>query len=103
MGTAAPENQTPIAKSQKKYFVVSAGCHVLEPPDLWERRIEAKFRHRLPKVEIDAKGHKALVVEGARPLRIRDFNLEGEDLERAKGGRPDLDARMRDLTRDGID
>ena len=103
MGTAAPENQAATSQPRKKYFVVSADCHVLEPPDLWERRIEAKFRHRLPKVEIDAKGHKALVVEGARSLRIRDFTLEGEDLERAKGGRPDLASRMRDLARDGID
>lgn len=87
----------------KKYFLVSADCHVLEPPDLWERRIEPKFRPRLPRVEVDAKGHKILTVEGARPLRIRDFTLEGEDLERTKGGRSDLDARLRDLDRDGID
>lgn len=50
-----------------------------------ERRIESKFRHRLPRVKVDAKGHKILTVEGARPLRIRDFTLEGEDLERASG------------------
>src|SRR5262245_64916622 len=88
--------RTVTPEPRKKYFVVSADCHVLEPPDLWERHIEAKFRHRLPRVEIDAKGHKALVVEGARPLRIRDFTLQGEDLERARGGRPDLESRMRD-------
>ena len=101
MGMAASENTT--TKPTKKYFLVSADCHVLEPPDLWERRIEAKFRHRLPRVEIDEKGYKVLIVEGGRPLRIRDFTLEGEDLQRAKGGRPDLESRMKDLDRDGID
>ncbi len=80
METAVPESQVATSKPQKKYFVVSADCHVLELPDLWERRIEAKFRHRLPKVEIDAKGNRVLVVEGARSLRIRDRALEGEDL-----------------------
>jgi predicted TIM-barrel fold metal-dependent hydrolase len=99
--TASPSAST--SHLTKKYFIVSADCHVLEPPDLWERRIEPKFRHRLPRVEIDAKGHKTLTVEGARPLRIRDFTLAGEDLERAKGGRPDLASRLRDLDRDGID
>src|SRR5262245_6464078 len=101
MGASASETAT--IKPNKKYFIVSSDCHVLEPPDLWERRIEAKFRHRLPRVEIDEKGYKVLIVEGGRPLRIRDFTLEGEDLERAKGGRPDLESRMKDLDRDGID
>src|SRR5262245_19958055 len=101
MGVAA-STRASISHPTKKYFIVSSDCHVLEPPDLWERRIEPKFRHRLPRVEINAKGHKTLTVEGARPLRIRDFTLEGEDLERAKGGRPDLEARLRDLDRDGI-
>jgi len=100
---AAPESQAATPKPQKKYFVVSADCHVLEPPDLWERRIEAKFRHRLPRMERDSKGNKVLVVEGGRPTRIRDFALEGDDLERAKAGRPDLETRLRDLDRDGID
>ena len=95
MATAASTSPS-ITNPAKKYFVISADCHVLEPPDLWERRIEPKFRHRLPRVEIDSKGHKTLTVEGARPLRIRDFTLEGEDLERAKGGRSDLAARIRD-------
>lgn len=102
MGLAASTSAS-TSHLPKKYFVISADCHVLEPPDLWERRIEPKFRHRLPRVEIDAKGHKTLTVEGARPLRIRDFTLEGEDLERAKGGRSDLAARIHDLDRDGID
>lgn len=92
MGMAASDSTAATTTPAKKYFMVSADCHVLEPPDLWERRIEAKFRHRLPRVEIDAKGHKILVIEGARQLRIRDFTLAGEDLERAKGGRPDLRA-----------
>ncbi len=37
METAVPESQVATSKPQKKYFVVSADCHVLELPDLWER------------------------------------------------------------------
>ena len=85
------------------YFVVSADCHVLEPPDLWEKRIEAKFRHRIPRLTVDANGRKWLVVEGQEKKRIRDFSLNGEDLERAKGGTFDLARRQQDLARDGID
>ena len=85
------------------YFIVSADCHVLEPPDLWEKRIEAKFRHRIPRLEVDANGRKWLVVEGQGKKGIRDFTLDGEDLERAKGGSFDLPKRCQDLDRDGID
>lgn len=92
------------ASQAKKYFVVSADCHVTEPADLWERRIEAKFRHRLPRIEVDEQGRRTLMIEGQRPSRIRDFTLEGEDLERAQqAARLDLDSRVRDLERDGID
>ena len=73
MGTPVAESALTASKPAKKYFVVSADCHVLEPPDLWERRIEPKFRHRLPRMEVNAQGHKILVVEGQRPTRIRDF------------------------------
>ncbi len=94
---------TPSSIPMQNYFVVSADCHVLEPPDLWEKRIEAKFRHRIPRLTVDANGRKWLVVEGQEKKRIRDFTLSGEDLERAKGGTFDLARRQQDLARDGID
>src|ERR1043166_5820225 len=88
---------------KKKYFVVSADCHVHEPLDLWERRIEPKFRHRIPRLETDENGKRWLVFEGMRRTRVRDVAFEGEDRERAQAGRADLSIRMRDLERDGID
>ena len=101
MGTT--ENQTEGTPPQKKYFVVSSDCHVHEPHDLWERRIEPKFRHRIPRLETDANGKRWLVAEGMRRTRVRDVAFEGEDLERAQSGRADLEVRMRDLERDGVD
>ncbi|MEW6301426.1 MAG: hypothetical protein AB1671_27450, partial [Thermodesulfobacteriota bacterium] len=101
MGNTGSQPGTSPAK--KKYFVVSADCHVHEPLDLWERRIEPKFRHRIPRLETDANGKRWLVVEGMRRTRVRDVVFEGEDLERAQSGRADLAARLRDLERDGVD
>ena len=102
MGLDAPQQST-ANTAAKKYFIVSADCHVLEPPDLWERRIAPKFRHRLPKMELDDRGRKTLIVEGQRSTRIRDFSLAGDDLERAKSGSWDPAKRHKDLDRDGID
>ncbi|HZQ35818.1 MAG TPA: amidohydrolase family protein [Dehalococcoidia bacterium] len=99
--TAAPAS-APGAIEQR-YFIVSADCHVAEPPDLWETRIDGRFRSRLPRIEVDASGQKWSVVEGHRPVRVRDLKLEGEDLERSKAGSRDPEERLRDHARDGID
>jgi len=86
-----------------KYFMVSSDCHVNEPPNLWVERIDDKYRHRLPRIEVDANGVKWSVTEGHHPVKIRDLKLEGEDQERASAGSRDPEERLRDHARDGID
>ncbi|MGI8926326.1 MAG: amidohydrolase family protein [Tepidiformaceae bacterium] len=86
-----------------KYLMISADCHVNEPPNLWVERIEEKYRARLPRIEVDADGVKWSVVEGYGPVKLRDLKMEGEDQERAKVGKGDPEERLRDHARDGID
>jgi predicted TIM-barrel fold metal-dependent hydrolase len=86
-----------------KYFMVSSDCHVNEPPNLWVERIDPQYRHRLPRIEVDANGVKWSVTEGHHPQKIRDLKLEGEDQERASSGSRDPEERLRDHARDGID
>src|SRR5579883_874963 len=95
-----PRVATPGAPN--KYFMVSADCHVNEPPNLWVERIEPEYRNRLPRIEVDANGVKWSVVEGYHPVKIRDLKFEGEDLERSKAGSRDPEERLRDHARDGI-
>ncbi len=95
--------KSPAKQSLQKYFVVSSDCHVSEPPDLWEKRVPAKFRHRIPRIEVDENGEKWSVVEGHRPVRVRELKMEGEDLERSKAGSRDANQRLGDDLRDGID
>jgi hypothetical protein len=85
-----------------KYFIISADCHAQEPADLWAKRIEPEFRHRIPRQEVDDEGVKWQVTEGHRPTRIRDLKLEGEDEERNGAGYK-VEERLRDMDRDGID
>jgi predicted TIM-barrel fold metal-dependent hydrolase len=86
-----------------RYLMVSADCHVNEPPNLWVERIDQKYRHRLPRIEVDADGVKWSLTEGHHPVKIRDLKMEGEDLERSKVGKSDPEERLRDHARDGID
>ncbi len=96
-----PRVATPGAPN--KYLMVSADCHVNEPPNLWVERIEEKYRHRLPRIEVDADGVKWSIVEGYHPVKIRDLKMEGEDQERAKVGKSDPAERIKDHARDGVD
>ena len=96
-----PRVATPGAPN--KFFMVSADNHVNEPPDLWEKRVDNKYRHRIPRVEVDADGVKWQVTEGRRATKLRELRLEGEDQERANAGVRDPQQRQRDVERDGAD
>jgi predicted TIM-barrel fold metal-dependent hydrolase len=90
------------ADDANKYFMVSTDCHANEPPDLWEKRIDAKYRDRVPRIITDDKGVQWRYCEGYRPDRVRVMSFEGEDWVRSKAGADPLD-RLKDNQADGID
>ena len=55
----------------QQYLMISADCHANEPGSLWRERLDAKYRDRLPHVEVDAKGEKWFVAEGLGKSRVR--------------------------------
>ena len=69
-----------------KFLMISADCHVNEPPNLWVERIDEQYRHRLPRIEVDANGVKWSIVEGYHPVKLRDLKMEGEDAGAGEGG-----------------
>ncbi|HKT53431.1 MAG TPA: amidohydrolase family protein [Caulobacteraceae bacterium] len=95
--------------SKHKYFMVSADTHITPPKTLVSSRIAPEYRDRLPRVEVTPDGGRMLHIEGARPSRIIDSQLEGEDAYRAHadvvGEDPaaDVARRMSDLDKDGVD
>jgi hypothetical protein len=77
-----------------KPFIVSADCHVNEPPDLGRsgrRAVSSPLPWEM------RNGEEWVVVEGQRPVRVRQLKLEGEDLERSQAGSRDPAERRRDL------
>jgi predicted TIM-barrel fold metal-dependent hydrolase len=50
---------------------VDADGHILEPPDLWERYIDRKFRDRALKLVRDENGLEELVIDGSRSKMSR--------------------------------
>ena len=85
-----------------KYFMVSCDSHVNEPANLWRERLDAQYRDRLPRIEVDENGVKWQVSEGMQRSRLLEDHLEGEDKERSKAG-ADPVQRLKDMERDGVD
>jgi predicted TIM-barrel fold metal-dependent hydrolase len=94
--------------------VISADSHVLEPPDLWTRRLAGtEFADRAPRVveEPERGGHRFLI-DGLEPQPVSLPGAAGKaseelreagPLDDARPGGWDLDARLADQDVDGID
>ncbi len=44
--------------------IIDADGHVLEPPDLWQKNLEAKFKDRALGIARDENGVESLIVDG---------------------------------------
>jgi predicted TIM-barrel fold metal-dependent hydrolase len=85
-----------------RYLMISCDCHANEPSDLWHKRLDEKFRRRLPRIEIDENGVKWVISDTLRRTRLQDSIFEGEDLARNQAG-TDIGERLKDRARDGVD
>lgn len=88
--------------------IISADSHVQEAEEIYNERLPKKFRSRVPHIEV-RDGKRYRVVEGRKPRRldVAAARETEEDKEREfrsdpTGGR-DIQRRLRDLDRDGID
>ena len=94
--------------------VISADSHMMEPADLWETRLDSKFRDRAPKVIKSESGKGYLfIAPGVRPFPVAGgfgIGKSGEELkEHLKKGyeaaRPsgwDPAERIKDQDIDGV-
>ena len=83
-------------------IVISADSHVFEPVDLWEKRIDRKFRERGPRFVTDFQGKPGtwFVCDGIAPRSITSIAAAGvakEDLVKFK------DVQHKDLRPGGYD
>ena len=94
--------------------LISADSHVLEPPDLWEKRIYPKFRDRAPRLiregnvdrwyvdqDMPAGSVGAPSQAGMRYENPEAMTIEA-DFEDVRPGAYDPHARLKDLEVDGV-
>jgi uncharacterized protein len=56
-------------------LVIDADGHILEPPDLWEKYMEAKYRDRAVSIKVGDDGYEYLEVDGRRAKMTRQGQL----------------------------
>src|SRR5437764_11672076 len=113
----------PMHETQKLSFegAVDADGHILEPPTLWERYIDPRYRDRALRIVRDENGLEELEIGGERSvmsrrgfpstlgamgdpdLRSMQFDPERTYLGEAPFGSMDPDERLKVLDADGID
>jgi predicted TIM-barrel fold metal-dependent hydrolase len=62
-----------------KYPLISADSHVIEPADLWRRRLPARFLGGAPTVSKGSDGRSAWVVEGHAPIPLPISAVNGSE------------------------
>jgi len=95
-----------------RYTVISVDDHLVEPPDMFEGRLSARFQDAAPRVVETPRGHQVWefdgsqytqvgmnAVAGRRPETVR---LEPFRFDQMRRGCWDVDARVRDMDINGV-
>src|ERR1700724_203638 len=56
-------------------IVIDCHSHVIEPPDLWEKYLEPKYRDRAIRIRVGDHGYEYLEVDGNRAKMTRQGQL----------------------------
>jgi predicted TIM-barrel fold metal-dependent hydrolase len=75
------------------YSLISADSHVLEPTDLFAKRVPGRVRDRVPKVA-SMNGGSAWLVDGADPVELPASAATGSGYRQLKGKKPGAGIRF---------
>ncbi|MFN8625762.1 MAG: amidohydrolase family protein [Candidatus Binatia bacterium] len=94
------------------YMLISTDDHIIEPPDVWNGRLEAKYQERAPKLtEIDGEQRwvfedQKLINTGLASMagkRVEDYNPKAARISDMRPGCYDPKERLKDMDMDGIE
>jgi predicted TIM-barrel fold metal-dependent hydrolase len=98
----------------RRYRLIDADCHVVEPPHIWERWLPREFHDRAPRLVTDDEGGDAWQFAPGGPLmhiglvatpglRYEDIRWKGYTYDTVRKGCWDGKARLDDMDFDGVD
>ncbi len=69
--------------TSRRFRMIDADGHVMEPAGMWERYIDPAFRERAPRVRRDARGHTHFETDGRPAIRPDGTNRISGAMRRA--------------------
>lgn len=94
------------------YLFISSDDHIVEPPDVWEGRLERRLQDKAPRV-VEADGNEYWEFEGKRAPNIglsvmagrkyEDFTPKAVRFSEMRPGCYDPKARLADMDADGVE
>ena len=95
-----------------RYTIISVDDHLVEPPEMFEGRLPARFQSRAPRVVTDERGHEVWEYEGQRFTQVgmnavagrtkSMKNLEPTRFADMRKGCWDITERVRDMDLNGV-
>lgn len=101
-----------MAKTMDDMILVSVDDHLIEPPEMFERHIPARFRDQAPRIAKFEDGAHRWVIEGVgapglglnavigRPRE--EYGVEPVAYNQVRAGCYDIDARIDDMNANGV-
>ena len=93
-------------------ILVSVDDHVCEPPDMWDRHVDPKWKDRAPRLVHKQDGSDVWVFEGQQipnvglnavaGRRPEEYGMEPTALSQLRPGCFDIDARIGDMNANGV-
>src|SRR4051794_8771155 len=93
-------------------ILVSVDDHVVEPPDMFDRHVPAKWRDQAPRSVRKPEGHEVWVFEGNEIPNIglnavagrppEDYNMDVTSYDQIRRGTYDIHERVRDMDVNGV-
>ncbi len=100
------------AKADRRYVIISADDHIVEPPDTFEGRVPAKYADRAPKVVTTESGGETWEYDGqqfpnvgfnavvGRP--VSEYGFEPARFDEMRRGAWDIHHRVADMDLNGV-
>ena len=95
-----------------KYTVISVDDHLVEPPDMFEGRLAAKFTDRAPRIVETEQGHQVWEFDGGRYTQVGmnavagrrpdSVRIEPFRFDQMRRGCFDIEARVHDMDVNGV-
>ena len=101
-----------VAMQAEDLILVSVDDHVVEPPDMFEHHVPAKWRDQAPRSVRKPEGHDVWVFEGREVPNIglnavagrppQDYNMDVTSYDQIRRGTYDIHQRVRDMDVNGV-